>query len=336
MIEVNGNYLAADELEILNELKHQLELNGIHRFAKVIKTTNNLQTNCPFHKEGQERKPSFGIMLNDSGRYKEGTCHCFTCGWTGSFAEMVSNLFGYDDFGNYGNKWLAKNFLTIEVNNRPTINLDSMDRSKQKQQKRETVSEEELDSYRQYHPYMWKRKMTPETVEIFDIGYDEKTRCITFPIRDVNGNCLFIARRSVVTKFFNYPADVEKPVYGLYELHSRYPVWATDTMGMKRRSFPNTVYICESMINAITIWGWGDYAVALNGTGTQEQYKQLCKMPNRTFILALDPDKAGEHGREKLRKALKGKILYDLVLPKGKDVNDLTKEEFENLPRLFN
>ena len=57
MIEVNGNYLAADELEILNELKHQLELNGIHRFAKVIKTTNNLQTNCPFHKEGQERKP---------------------------------------------------------------------------------------------------------------------------------------------------------------------------------------------------------------------------------------------------------------------------------------
>ena len=60
-------------MNYVNELKHQLELNGIHRFAKVIKTTNNLQTNCPFHKEGQEKKPSCGI------RKEDGWVHCFTC-----------------------------------------------------------------------------------------------------------------------------------------------------------------------------------------------------------------------------------------------------------------
>ena len=36
------------------------------------------------------------------------------------------------------------------------------------------VSEEELESYRFYHPYMWERKLTPEVVDKFDIGYDKE------------------------------------------------------------------------------------------------------------------------------------------------------------------
>lgn len=314
MIEANGQYITSDEIDVLEELKKQLHINGVERFAKIVPGPRNIQTNCPFHHEGQERKPSFGIST------KDGVCHCFACGWAGSFAEMVSNVFGYNDGGIYGSRWLIKNFLTVEISNRNDIDLD-LSRSKKKESV-QYVSDEELDSYRVYHPYMWERKMTPEVVDIFDIGYDRNTQCLTFPIRDEKGNCLFVARRSVNTKFFHYPNNVAKPVYGLYELR-------------QLEKYPDTIIICESMINAITCWVYGKYAVALNGTGTKSQIKQLKYMPNREFVLALDPDDAGEHGRERLRKGLTNKIVTEYVIPEGKDINDLSKAEFDNLQELF-
>lgn len=306
--------LQASEMDILQELKQQLHLNGIDVFHKFVNTTNNIQTTCPFHKGGQERKPSFGILTRDRGKQEAGTCHCFACGWTGSLEEMISNCFGYDDLGNFGMKWLAKNFQSIAVYSRPDIDLgfDTVEETKT------YISDDEYDKYRVYHPYMWIRKMTPETVNIFDIGYDDGSKCITFPVKDEQGRILFVARRSVQTKFFNYPSAVEKPVYGLYELR-------------KLTQYPDTIYICESMIDAITVWSYGKYAVALNGLGSESQYKQLASMPNRCFILATDNDQAGQAARTKLRRKLKNKILYDLELPKGKkDINELSEDEFLN------
>ena len=81
---------------------------------------------------------------------------------------------------------------------------------------------------------------------------------------------------------------------------------------------------------------YGKPAVALNGTGTPYQMKQLLELPCRKFILGLDPDDAGNRGREKIRKAIGNKkIITELIIPKGKDINDLTEEEFNNLEEVF-
>lgn len=134
-------------------------------------------------------------------------------------------------------------------------------------------------------------------------GYDKETDCITFPVKDEKGNCLFIARRSVKGKYFNYPTNMKKPIYGLYELNLL-------------TNYPQEVYICESIINALTLWTYGRYAVALNGTGTKYQIEQLKRMPCKEFILALDPDEAGKRGTDKLKKALKPyKLITQLQIP---------------------
>ena len=186
------------------------------------------------------------------------------------------------------------------------------------------ITEEELDKYRYIHPYMYERKMDDRVIEIFDIGYDKETECITFPIRDKNGNCLFIARRSVKTKFFSYPQGVEKPLYGLYELY-------------QLDEFPKEIYICESMIDAITIWTHYDkYAVALNGLGNDLQFSQLNNMPNRTFILATDNDSAGIKARIRLKKYITNKIIKEIILPSNrKDINECTYDELENIKLIF-
>ena len=68
MIEANGNIIMSDISDIIAELKTQLELNGIHRFHKIIDTPNNLMVCCPFHNNGQERKPSMGIYKKDGNQ----------------------------------------------------------------------------------------------------------------------------------------------------------------------------------------------------------------------------------------------------------------------------
>ena len=45
--------------------------------------------------------------------------------------------------------------------------------------------------------------MTDEVIEQFDLGYDKSTDSITFPVRDKNGDCMFVARRSIKTKYFD-------------------------------------------------------------------------------------------------------------------------------------
>lgn len=320
-MEVNNHVILDDTQDILIELRKQLELNGVKRFAKFIDSGNNIQTNCPFHKEGQERKPSFGINK------KTGECHCFGCGWSGTLSEMISNCFGKDDFGVYGDKWLIRNFVSVAVENRPEIDIDFGRRKKITSDTKKYISEQELDSYRYTHPYMYKRKLTDEIIDLFDIGYDKNTECITFPNRDINGNTLFIARRSVKTKFFNYPQDVEKPVYGLYEI--RYVLNSWD--------YPEEVIICESMLDALTCWVYGKYAVALNGTGNENQFKTLRNMPNRKFILATDMDEAGLNARERIKKSLGNKLVTEYVwdINVAKDINDMSKEYFESLKEIF-
>ncbi len=340
MFEVRGLPIFVDEVEILKELKAQVyEQQGKEIFKKIKRSGSNIMICCPIHKDGQERKPSCGISTKTIKDHPAGTVHCLACGYKDSLAGMVTKIFE-ESSNSFGENWLMENFVTGESFERPDLikpvvrpnllNILNKDQNTQKY-----VTEEELSKYRFYHPYMWKRKLSPEIVEKFDVGYqkdfvletknDDNTitkwppvECLTFPVRDVQGRCLFVSRRAIYNKTFFLPSDMEKPVYGLYELP------------------PNCkeVIICESVINALTCITYGRPAVALFGTGDAAQYKQLNNLPARQFILGLDPDKAGALGAEKLKKALKGKLLTKLIVPPDTDINDCSKEQFYQLTEI--
>jgi DNA primase len=139
---------------------------------------------------------------------------------------------------------------------------------------------------------------------------------------------LFVARRSTKTKYFNYPAGAEKPLYGIYEL--------SELAKLHHGRFEKEIIICESMLDALTCWVYGKYAVALNGLGTELQFKQLRALPCRKLILATDNDKAGMKARERIRQNVKNKIITEYILPDGrKDINELTNDEFMRLEEVF-
>ena len=311
--------------DILTELVSQLRANNIPLIAKQRDSGDHIQITCPYHSNGMERKPSAGIRKSD------GILHCFACGEVHSLPEVISHCFGHDEdlIGTWGWQWLLKNFAIVQVEERKDVEIDcSRDNSNVRNMgsvvHEKFVTEEELDKYRYIHPYMKKRGLTDEIIELFDIGVDLQSKCITFPNLDKNGNCLFVARRGINSKWFNYPAHVQKPLYGLYQLYQLHP-------------FPNEVIVCESMFDALSFWTVGKYACALNGLGNELQFKQLRELPCREIILATDMDERGLAARERIRKNLNGtKLIAEYFFPEGrKDANDCTKEELLNLKKYY-
>jgi DNA primase len=335
MLIVDGKPIIESIETIIGVLRYQLKEQGIELFQSIKRSGNNLMIHCPFHKGGQERRPSCGVKLEGDDKVPAGYVHCFTCGYSAPFTQMISNVFGVKDYGQFGEKWLLKNFISLEITNRPNLDLNL---SRQfKNTKIKYVDEKELDSYRYYHPYMFARKLTKEVIERYDVGYDKKTDCLTFPVRDESGGTLFIARRSVKSKFFNYPKEVEKPLYGIYELKKYLDDGnrKTNSYGGIIRNIKN-IYVTESIINALTVNVYGKWAVATNGCQFSElQVKQLEKLPAREIIIAYDGDEAGRVAAYKLKFRLnKRKLVSILQLPDGRDINDISEEYFKVLKRI--
>lgn len=327
MIKLQDTIIQSDTQSVLDMLKFDLAQHGVDRFHIFRNNGENIQTNCPFHKNGQERKPSFGV----NGEIDK--CHCFSCGWAGTIEEMISELYGYQDKGKFGKRWLIKRFNTIEIETRPNImegfnernnrlnvrNINRLDNLNNNPVDNTYISDEELDKYRYIHPYMYERGLTDEIIERFDIGYDRERKEITFPIRDIEGRCVFVAGRSVESKFFRLPKGIDKPIY------------CADKF---RAGTYRTAYITESFLNCLTCWKYNKPAMAMIGTGNQKQYEILNKLPVREYILAFDPDEAGRKATERFRKSVHGKIIKELVYTDNRDINDL-QEEFLNCKIIF-
>lgn len=314
--------------DVITLLQKTLHADGVQLLKDVIypKTAGqDITFTCPFHKNGNENRPSAGIQTRPKAGSNKIFFHCFTCHEKGTLETLVSRCFGFQDRGDFGTKWILKNFGTIEVENREGL-IYIPSREKPKPKKIEYVSEEELDSYRYTCTYMYDRHLNDEMIDLYDIGYQKDfygQEAITFPVLDIQGRCLFVARRCIHKKYYWYPPNSDKPLYGIWEA---------------RKLFPNSkvCYIVESMLNAITLVQNGFCAIAMLGTGTNTQIEEIKKLGYRRYVIATDPDPAGYRSRDKLIEALKSVAFLEyLDLPQGCDVNDLGKYDKEIFVKLI-
>lgn len=314
---VDGNKILDTPIkDIIEMLRQQIQAIGSSKLKDVVYKTSDAIVTCPVHKGGCENKPACYVSLIDKSNVAAGTAHCFSCGYRAGLVKFVADCLGIP----YRNatEWLlsicdysfqedVRDMPQLFIENSVPNNYSTLP----------TISVSDLKKFDYIHPYMFQRKLTDDIIKKFEVGYDPDDDALTFPVY-VDGKCLFIAKRRVKFKQFLMPEVTPKPIYGLDYL--------TDS----------EVIVCESVINALTCWAYGRQAVALFGTGSDYQIEQLKSIPQRKVILALDPDTAGRNGTYKIRNALNGcKIVRQLRIPDGKDINDLSKEEFENLEEIF-
>lgn len=278
-------------------------------FRIVNESGDDLLTQCPFHGFGNEQHPSFGICHNRANPHY-GKYHCFACDARGTIVSLVNHLSNRDANDRYGIDFIHSVSDVSFIDRAGNVSL-----SKREPVKPEQVTEVELLSYRSTAvPYLTEqRKIKPIIQRVFDTGYDPVTNAVTFPVKRVDGSVAFVVRRSIDKKWYNYPLGVDKPVYGVYEFQKIVP---------RTSMFGKRVVLVESIINALTFWGYGIPAWALLGTGSQTQIDFLNSTDIREYLLCLDGDKAGQKGTNKLKKELKARTIEIPMLP-SKDVNDL-------------
>ena len=315
MLVIDNKCVETPIKDLLELLRQQLYISHINKLDKLDYKQNNARVTCPIHSGGHERTPSCFILLEDKDGVPAGTVKCFGCGYKTNFIRFVADCLDI----NYrkASEWIlgVSKYSLLESTrliDDIELNTNIKDITGVNQ-----VSLSELRQYDYINKYMYKRKLTDDIIEKFEVGYDPKLDALTFPVY-VDGICRFVCKRYIKYKRFDMPKDIIKPIYGLDYITNDYDL-----------------YVCESIINALTLWTWGYQAVALFGTGTAHQIEELKSIKQRNIILCLDGDNAGFIGTKKLLKELTNKIVTYKVMPKGKDVNNLTKEEFDALEERF-
>lgn len=306
---INNKVIDAPVYDILKQV-HK-ETNGRY-LNTIIDKGDNVFIQCPFHSDGKEKHPSCTVFARDDDKYTDkGITHCFACGISVPLFTLVGHCFDQDD--EFGKEWLVQRYSNIFIQKQTY--LPEIQISKPKET---ALDESILDQFAYFHPYQFQRKLSQEIILKYKVGYDKETDSITFPVWDEHNRLKFITKRSVKTKQFFIPQGVKKPVY---------------LLNFMLKENRDTVFVCESQINCLYLNTLGYPAVALIGTGTRDQYEILNKSPIRHYILAFDGDEAGDKGITRFLSNIRKDVFVDvMLLPRGKDCNDLTGEEIAQLP----
>lgn len=327
-----------------DDIIHVLHILESHNLIRLNKDLGNWYScYCPYHNDGQERRASSGISLTSEytgGKTLDsGTFNCFTCHTVRSLPELIIDLLKFKHINQDSKEWISQNIpelleyidsqesefesllpkdLVQQLNNAFALKYihaktNTLDDT--------AISEDELSKYRFTTEYMYQRGLTDEIIQNYDIGVDlefipperkRKVPCITFPVKDTSGCVIYICRRSISGKAFYLPKGIDKQIYGLYELSQNVPI----------------VTITESCFNCLTAVRYGYPAIALLGTGSWDQIKQLKRLGVKEFILCFDGDEAGHRATKRLKQSLKSvAIVRSVTIPDGMDLNDLWQDE---------
>lgn len=332
-------------------------------FKKANIHNNWLRCSCPLGHH-TDNNPSFGINMA-SGGY-----NCFSCGETGHLYNLV-NLLVFDNIGTYkeiqdycgmqeishlqGWEWYS--YIKQLQNNEYNITKEDclkvetaifrsrLEEARLNENKKEEnnknkevlpyITDEFYDKYRAYaHPYLKRRGITDELADIYDIGYakdwvvtknGKKAECVLFALKDKTGGIVNICARLIDPWKFKdgaiykyvFMKDRLKPLYGVYELDK------------KRVNDP--LIVCEGVIDALIARKYGYNAVALLGLGSKTATDTINELPHRKVYLCLDGDNAGLEAMKKISLYIKNKLISFMFLPKGRDIDELSKEEFDKV-----
>ena len=289
--------------ELLEQLGHDVQLTG--RNIQLRTSAYQAQMKCPFHKEGQERHPSLTIKLRGEG-VPAGTYWCFRCeaaGWIDSLVAAwlgVSLREGKAYCAGYGWESPAAVPKTKQIAAPPVWIPGS------------ALQGDDAGFY------LESRGIDSGIGRLFEVVRQEDF--IVFPVRNERWQVVGLQRRGLWGKSFYNLEGWEKGdvVYGLYRVRSeeRLPV----------------VGICESIIDALTVWSAGWPAVALFGAHVSDRQLQLLRgLGTRRFVIGTDNDEAGEHVAAALIKLLRGqaRVLRWPFREGCKDWNDEGVEEIK-------
>ena len=305
-----GRALNVELEQALDDLRVEAMLKGKGEYIqKKAPAPNDIFVTCPnyeAHGGVPEKTPSCSI------RREDGVVHCFGCGFHTSFPGLVAHILGLKSAVE-GFAWIRRKYSAPKPGQRKSILTGEQKRL----EKKLYITEDALEQYNWDHPYMFERHLTGEVVDWFDVGYDQETDSLTFPMRDVDNRIVFIKKRPIKKKgpgkyIIEEGADKREIVYGLFMV-KRY---------IERVKM---LYISEGEMDTLSWYCAEKYGAGLQGSELfDEQVRQLVRLyRGRPICLALDNDKAGYKCFHQCVDKLSPYFpLYRLVYPRDQYFKD--------------
>lgn len=286
---------------------------------------SNVLTKCPFHKGGQERRPSFSVNI------EKGVFQCFTCQERGTIPWML-HLLG-----------LSKDEIAVET----AIIKPVLDRN------RELHKIEKENAFSNRDPFVTKSTLPEAILGIYDwepplpeqfdrsilrsleVGFDHRLQRITFPLRDMYGTLAGISGRAT--------REGQIPRYQVYQggrrdlsgrwipghfgdwFDQEYPGYVCenhDFLWNYHRIWQRLISMTDPSVTLIVVEGfkaaiwliqngfWN--TVALMGSYISDRQQAMIHRFGGTVILMLDNDVAGRRAMcrvgDLLWEPMKGKI----------------------------
>lgn len=304
---------------------------------------NQIITTCPFHKDGQERKPSLSINV------EKGLFQCFTCHEKGTIRDLLRMLH------------VAESTIESEIK----VIQPYLDRQKElfKVERQHSFSlrdpfktefvlpESLLGVYEMCPTNLVNDGFKVELLKDMDIGYDRTNNRIMYPLRDMYGNLAGFS--GGVTEFTQH----QHPKYRVYQgrrkgldgkyLPSDFGTWFDDDDDLKdyrcenhdflwnfdrvfkrRLSDPTaTVFVVEGFKACLWMIQSGFLnTVALMGSYISDRQQQMLHLLGWQVVLFLDNDQAGMRATEMVGDLL-WKPMYGMV-----KVVPYPEEDFDTQP----
>jgi DNA primase len=275
----------------------------------------NMSVRCPFHKGGEETRPSFSINVTN------GVWHCFTGCGGGSLPKLL-HLLGLS---------------------REKIDEELKDLREELEYNKQNLKWKKEANWKTKDPFL-AAPILPETIlrpyhfcptklveagfdqrwlEWMDVGFDRNNNRITYPIRDVYGNLAGISGGATVAgqypKYKVYQGKHQDPVSG-HLVPSPYGQWFDEQYPeywFKNHNYlwnydniyptlffgkeVQTLIIVEGFKACLWLLqnGWNN-TVALMGSSMSEQQSNLIHRLRSNVILFLDNDEAGWEGTKNI------------------------------------
>lgn len=311
---VDNYVITAPLAEVLQKLKLTLT-NG--KLREIIPPSgeggDNIVVTCPNnnHSGGKESHAACNIYIGDDSNIQYGYFRCFVCNDQGNFVKFVSECFNSSE--EFAKEWLISNFGSI--NGSAVVLGDAIKLPNKKAKLTNTINPKVLDDYQDWCPYLAKRGLTPETCKKFNIKYDSKTRQVIFPVHDMRGNLVMLAKRSIDHKTFYLDKGVEKPVYCLDYI-------------MKNNI--TSAIITEGPFDALLGNQYGMPTMAALGAISDNQIEQINKSCLKVLYTMFDNDDWGRIFTQRvISKVAKRILVVPIPIPNGhKDLGELSYEEF--------
>jgi DNA primase len=265
-----------DDLAI-DWIDHKEYVNNGTAFHKTVRKGDYLMCCCPYH---DEDIPSFGVRAEYPYDF-----NCFGCGVHGGLDSLVAYVKNLPTIL-HGLHYIQKTYIIVSSQDRPKFDLEKHLHGGNLLDKKRSLPDEEATKFTSLrHSYIEKRGFSDRTLRTYEVGYDEHTQAITFPVRTAKGLLRFINRRSVLAKkFLNEKGIYKKDIlYGLwYIIKSPRPI--------------ERICLNESITDTMSCYESGLPACAIMGRILfKEQMREMLIAGIKEVDLFFDNDKAGLH-----------------------------------------